>query len=296
MATVERVVITPELAGKWLDRYKADVQRPMRQLWVKTLAEAMAAGEFDTNDPIQIRLLDGEAHLIDGRHRLNAIVRSGLPQTLFVVTDVVKKKEDLYNAFRRVNQGLRVTNLDYCIAMGLDTETGLSRWQLARCIAATPFIVRGFSRQGIGEEVTIDTRIKVLREYSESAGYFFESTVGGDWMMWNPLSWGAVVAVGLVTFQESAIQYGFDKVADFWNGIARMKFGEDDPRGSVSKMFLRYSPPGSKNAKRVESRPSEWIARYVASCFNAWVDDRYIESARPDIGRPIVIKGSQYKG
>jgi len=67
------VEMTPELAQKYLDTQVHN--RPLSKAWVTALADSMKRGEW-TEDGNSIKM-DDAGHLIDGQHRLHAIIRSG---------------------------------------------------------------------------------------------------------------------------------------------------------------------------------------------------------------------------
>lgn len=70
--------VTPEMAKEWLDtRY--DNERVLREGQVKSMARDMTTGNwFFAGDPIRFNEANGK--LMDGQHRLSAIVMSGVGQ------------------------------------------------------------------------------------------------------------------------------------------------------------------------------------------------------------------------
>lgn len=75
------VTITPEMAAKWLKRNSGN--RALRQSHVARLAKALEAGEWKlTGDPIRF---SDTGKLIDGQHRLHAIVLANMPLRSMVI-------------------------------------------------------------------------------------------------------------------------------------------------------------------------------------------------------------------
>ncbi|APA97277.1 hypothetical protein [Nocardia seriolae] len=69
----ETIDITPHLAAEWLERNTSN--RPMSRMMVSQLAEAMRRGEWlHTHQGIAF---DTNGALVDGQHRLAAVVKSG---------------------------------------------------------------------------------------------------------------------------------------------------------------------------------------------------------------------------
>lgn len=81
----EIVEITPELAKDWLRKYNTH-NRNVRERVVAAYAADMVAGRWrETGDNIK-RAHDGT--IIDGQHRLHAIVRSGITLRMLVVSNL----------------------------------------------------------------------------------------------------------------------------------------------------------------------------------------------------------------
>jgi len=78
----EMIVITPDIALAYLGMNNGN--RPLNELHVSNLAGAMTRGEWMFNGD-SIRMTKS-GKLIDGQHRLNAIIKCGLPQKIMVVT------------------------------------------------------------------------------------------------------------------------------------------------------------------------------------------------------------------
>jgi hypothetical protein len=78
----ELMNVTPEIARDWLDQTR--INRPLQTHQVKAYARDMRNGGWrPVGDPIRI---DRNNNLIDGQHRLSAIVESGVTLPLIVVT------------------------------------------------------------------------------------------------------------------------------------------------------------------------------------------------------------------
>lgn len=101
--THEIQVITPEIAEKYLALNTEN--RPLRAPYAMSLAKSMSDGQWTfTPDPICFRKNDGI--LMNGQHRLHAIVTSGRPQAMFVVWGL---SED---AWARMDRGAKRTSGD----------------------------------------------------------------------------------------------------------------------------------------------------------------------------------------
>lgn len=89
----------PQEAKKILD--KARDQRPRRSGWIRDLADLMRRGQFvSTHQGIAI---DSEGYLIDGQHRLLAVIESGVTIGILVTRGLDK------SSYRSIDSGLART-------------------------------------------------------------------------------------------------------------------------------------------------------------------------------------------
>lgn len=94
----EQVAVTPTMAQEWLDKNSSN--RPLRETTVKRLARDMAKDNWKiTGDPIKF---DTNGDLMDGQHRLSAILESGKTVEMSVAYDVpVEAMEALDTGVKR---------------------------------------------------------------------------------------------------------------------------------------------------------------------------------------------------
>lgn len=84
---IERVYVTPEIAQEWLDR-PPPRQRRIMDNRTRHLGDAMRAGRWFDDAVAPIQLARDGGWVIDGRHRLQAIVDTGDPHTFIVAFNV----------------------------------------------------------------------------------------------------------------------------------------------------------------------------------------------------------------
>jgi len=87
--TVEIMTITPSKAAEILKRSEDFINRPLSETEVSYLTKEMKEGRFVLNGESIILGQDGK--LLDGKRRLTAIVKSGLPQEIVVSKNVPRK-------------------------------------------------------------------------------------------------------------------------------------------------------------------------------------------------------------
>lgn len=93
---IEVLEITPDMAGAWLER--GGRNRKVSQRLVTRLASAIRRGEWIlTGDSIK---LDAQQQVVDGQHRLHAIVMAGIAVTSLVVRNVGAAAQDVIDTGR----------------------------------------------------------------------------------------------------------------------------------------------------------------------------------------------------
>ena len=95
-------LITPEKAEIYLKQNTQN--RKLRKSWVESLSQAMIKGQYSLTH--QGIAFDVNGVLIDGQHRLSAIVKSGVAQYVLVVTGVP------VDAYKNVDTGVKRTHSD----------------------------------------------------------------------------------------------------------------------------------------------------------------------------------------
>lgn len=100
------MTVTPEQAAKWLSHNVAN--RTVRTARVREYAVAMTEGRWlYTADPIRF---DEDGRLIDGQHRLMALVKAGVPIEMHVVRGLAREAQDKVDtgAARTASDALKV--------------------------------------------------------------------------------------------------------------------------------------------------------------------------------------------
>lgn len=107
---ITEMVVTPEQALDWLTRN--DNNRVISKKHVNLLADMMARGEYHfVGDPIRF---DTDGRLLDGQHRLNAIVESETHQPMLVITGLPPESQVFMDAGRKRSPGDQMT-----VALGI---------------------------------------------------------------------------------------------------------------------------------------------------------------------------------
>lgn len=99
---IESVTVTPECASQWLKCNKNN--RPVRRRHVEFLASEIVSGHWQLNgQPI---VISENEEVLDGQHRLLAIIEAGIPVKTLVVYGISPE------AFKTIDTGAPRTNID----------------------------------------------------------------------------------------------------------------------------------------------------------------------------------------
>lgn len=120
-------VISPELAEKLLESQLTN--RRLNERRVNTMAEDMKSGRWVENG--ETVKITSKGNLVDGQHRLSAIVRSGKPISTLVVENLPEK------VMPTIDQGKARSNSDVLGLLGVNNSThasGVTRalWELEK--------------------------------------------------------------------------------------------------------------------------------------------------------------------
>ncbi len=148
-----RVRVSPATAAKWLEEFNYEDNRPIRQRWVDYLARQMAKGMWqDNGEPL---IFDVEGHMLDGQHRLSAVVKSGVTITFDVRRGVATE------AF---------TTIDQAASRTPGVVLGMSGVTHSHTVAAVCRMIFNWEHSGSAlqsDRVSPDEILAVLEEHKE---------------------------------------------------------------------------------------------------------------------------------
>lgn len=240
-----KVKLTPEMARDYLKSNTRN--RPLRQSHIIKLARDMVAKRWVYNGESIKFAKDGS--LIDGQHRLHAIIRAGVAVETEVVTDLDTA------SFYTIDSGLRRKTADY-----LSLDHGIVN---AFIVAnAGRMIVNYLTGRRLGEGVQPsevmafferDNNMKEIEELCREA----KNTSKANTF----IPYGTVAAVAWLGSRG----HGLDKAYEFVHGLTTgLNLQEGDPRYALRNIFL-----GVKSGGR--TRDYQWAMACTTSAWNAFV-------------------------
>lgn len=265
--------ITPDEATKMLVEMKYDHQRPPRPKKVRAYADAIAKGQFAALTQIYIAIYHGRHFILDGQHRLRAVVAAGIPVLFSIVECDVTSEREMSDIYSRLDRGLRRTPNDIYGAYALKEEFGLTATEVKSLGQAIRFMSTGcFST---GEDMPVDTLVERMRNYAPEMQTYSEITDESRaqrGLLSAGIRRSSTVAAVLLSLRftgPKAEREGKPAIEDFWAGT----FTDDglrigDPRKAAHKHLVETRIQSSRT---VATASASYAVRYLGHCINAYI-------------------------
>jgi hypothetical protein len=283
----EVVLVTPDMASHWLDAYFYDNQRTLRAWHVDELVYALNSGTFKPGS-IEFYHHEGRFYLIDGQHRLNAIVESGRSAVLVVIIVNAASENEVRAAYYNSDIGLSRPLSDAICISGVMGETGLTQKEVEIVASATKFIQSGLADRKNGSKRLVernrDVRLQAVRHWGAPAKAYFEAMADHDELLRKVVYNKTPVAVGILTFQ-----YQPERAARFWRAVAA--------NDGLRKGSAEHAAFGLLATATNDKLPANLYARKLAYCWNAYMEGRDVKLiVVRDPKKPLLLKGTPYDG
>lgn len=261
--TFEIVRVTPEIAQEWLGHNHGN--RSQRATAISMYARDMRHGDWlFTGDPIRF---DWDGRLIDGQHRLEGVVISGVTVVMVVIRGLDPRVQGVLdtNAKRTMRDALTFAGI----------KSGVND------LATAARIAQAYESGALEDAL------------SNIPSNNLSNTEGVEWALQNPDAIGACLFAHRVARKIGATSgsLGYcvlrlmrvdpEKAIDFFEGAAEMRTnGRGDPRKAMLDAFTAI-----RNKRRAPS-PAETLA-IVFRCWDAWYHDATLRSVN------TIIQGSK---
>lgn len=246
-------VVTPKLAKEWLRTAEPERHRPIKPHIVATYADAMRRGEWpSTGEAVQF---DTGDRLLNGRHRLTAIIQSDTPVELLVVRGLEAEK-----AMMAIDGGTSRTAGD---------RLQISGEKYAKDLAAAIVIDLGFEESGdwhqpYGLHKAYPRQLAWLSAHPELREIIP--------VMKTPCRRGRYPAGIATALYRRMAQLDVETADRFWCGVCDgTALIEGDPRGLLRQRILD-NPQRSAHA-RMNRRG---IIGLTAKTWNSWVSGELV--------------------
>lgn len=289
-------VITPLEAARMLETMKYENQRPHRDRKVQEYATEMTNGTFRELTQIFIAVYHGQYVILDGQHRLRAVVQANLPHLFTIVEKEVDSEAELARIYSTTDIGARRTPSDIYGAYALAQEFGLEKSHVDRLGGAIKFMASGCLRTG--EQVRYDAIIPLMRTYAgqmQTYRTLIEQSNTSKAIS-SAARRSSTVAAALLTFRFSipkAEREGKPSVMNFWTGVFTddgLKIG--DPRKAAYRHLAETRiQMGNASLGYTNTQPP-YSVRYLGNCLNAYIKGESLKYSKVfDQESPLNIYG-----
>jgi hypothetical protein len=236
------ITITPDMAGEWLDQ-RNEGNRNFSARKVELYAREMLEGRWTLTH--QGVAFDTFGKVIDGQHRLKAVVVSQLPQQMWVFPDMPRDTFDVVDTgyIRQAGQFLNTAHSNIC-ASALRYISAATDPSYPRCYR---------SQMSVAESLSLYRQWPEVERYSAAA----QGVRAAVPIPASPLL--AVVAMG----ERGGVTW--ERMSGFLEPL-RIGLGFDDerdPRLMLRNRFIR-------SAKELQGRRTHAYV-LIAKAYNAWV-------------------------
>lgn len=277
--TVVRMLVTPEIAKQWIVDRAYTGQRKLRKSHVTMLAKEMTKGTFLSFTTIGfVKHQNGRTELIDGQHRLHAVVSSGMPQEFAIVTRSVETEDEVADIYGYTDIGRRRAPRDYFSALKLDERYDIPPSFISCFAPAVSFINQGcVGASADWKKIPRDQQVGLMDLYAPYAKTYYTYTLSAPRGVINrALFRSHVVALGLLTLRfstQSVGRFGERTVERFWDGVIRndMIAANDPRRHANTHLLTTYMANGGMRNMKARQITSAYGIRFLAVCFNLYM-------------------------
>lgn len=250
------VEMTPDLAQRYLDTMRENRKYDSR--WVAKLTEVIKNGEWILDG--NCIKMDENGHLIDGQHRLRAVVASGETVTMEVKSGFKHDAINVIDAFTKPRSLADVATLN-----------GIADAAATSCIISAYFRERnGYSDTGRGTKLSPTS---MLREYNSRSGEWYRivresANVRRGKRTSLPLLTGSQIG-GIAAYLIFDKGHPFDVVFTFFG---QSLSSSASPNVNIDKLrtFL------IKNSMSPKKYPWSIVHQAIAKTWNAYISGREI--------------------
>ena len=269
--------------------------RPIVKSAVKYYADQIEKGDFLTSTPIIFAYVEETMRyvLVDGQHRLSAVILSKKPLNFVVQTYTLETDKQLADLYATIDIG-RTRNLsDNVRAHGLPEETGLTQLESTRLAAAIEFILYkkpAFTNRPRAGSRNYKDKIQDSIKWVPEALIYFGIAKDSVGSMKQISARKAVIAAAMITLRGYP-----SKAREFWRGVLSLdNISNTDPRHACHMKLSEVISVRGKNSGLSNSLTTSYgIAQIIAVCWNAYISNRSLSVIKPM--KTIVFKRCRWR-
>lgn len=278
-----RRAITPEEAETLLRENNFSGQRRVREETVKRYAKAMADGRWTPGTQLAFCECEGQLVLVNGQHRLSAVVAHGAPVEFQILVNKVSHWRQISEQYARHDYDAKKRSFgDVLRAAGMYVESGLPLRVLNNIPLASVILDRGFRDFKAAETESAEARLDRVRAWTPTAKILVDSTKTKI-----PRIEDRPWAAGSLAVMLATIKYCPERAVAFW-------------RTSLEDDGLRNTDPRYHVVRYIDSNvvhctaDRESLARACANAWNAYYLGREMKCLRPRAKHDIWVAGTPW--
>ncbi|WP_186079328.1 hypothetical protein [Burkholderia gladioli] len=281
------VTIAPGIAKRILEEANFKGQRKVRPIRCRKHLNRLRDKTWNPNFPVTFAFLpNGEIVLVDGQHRLQAIVEfdAGVRVRVNLVeAGSYDEVQRLYAGFDEADSSR--SEIEVVDGIGLTETSGVSRAVVRSSMRALAVILNGMEpAQGTDAEWEarlLDSRIRAFDEWRDEIVAWHEIAKRADSFIRKKLLNGGTMAVGIYTLKHQPA-----RAIEFWMGVSENNgLGKHDARARLVADFANRS---------YNSGSSRQVLQAPAVAWNAWNEHRELKVIKCIDGAAITIWGTPY--
>lgn len=270
--------VTPAIAQQMLETMQYERQRDVNQLRVDSYAEAMRDGRFVPYTQIRVAHMPSGPILLDGQHRLWAVILSGTTQLFDVLETNEADNESVAWTYGNLDIGQHRNAYALTRALDLPNDVGLTQTQVSKMWRCMTFLMAGAE---MGRATTLRRQIPnsklmvdLVRLYAPYVKPFFNLSHPSsikDGLLRSP-----TLTLIMLTYRY-ALRKNDLSTANFWETVITDDgLGKDDARKLANRHLttIRLSDNHNHKFNGSQRASANYSFRYLAGCYNAYFQDR----------------------
>lgn len=282
-----RFTVTPDIAQQVLDKFNYQNQRPVLRLHVARLASLMESGAWLQGTQIAFAMMpDQTVHLINGQHRLHAVIQSGVTIEAQVLLVPVRDLDECHAAYYRFDTVQRArSTATIAGSSGIAERLGIRRMYVTQAITAGVLIKLGLcDTQGQLRDPILSTpdgQMAAIEPWWPYVKIYSDIKTDTYAIQRKMLNAGSM-AVALVT-----LKYQPERALEFWTGVgADDGLSNRDPRKTLLKDWQARGAVKNLNAGM----------SVVANAWNAFYRGHDLHHIKVIPDAPVVVRGTPFNG
>lgn len=270
-------IVYPGDALMYLTNCKYHRQRNINPDRVSTYAREMVAGHFVQGTDLYMGVLQGKEYLLNGQHRLNAVIQSKMPTEFTIITKVVSSERELDDIYSNLDQQGNRTIIDTIRAHGSLFEGKYDAQILRSIAAASSLVLRGLVGAPIkGRKPTQLEQIRRIHYWQPTMDIYLAAINKGNFA--GRLRSSGYMAMGLLT-----CKYWQDEATSFWEKVSSGENLSSRHPAFVLRNFIINTRIGANSisADMRKDRNQGLVTthhaiRYATACWAHYVNNREV--------------------